>query len=151
MLYSFLLPLHSLVRWAVVIIAVAAVGRAFYAWLAKKEWTALDNRLGMLFPMLLDVQVLFGLILYFFASPLTETFFQNMPAAMQNPEIRFYGIEHIFYMVLALGIAHAGRMFSRRAKEPAARHRAAALFFGLAVLVVLPGGQACQLGLDPPH
>jgi hypothetical protein len=137
MLYSIILPLHSIVRWLVILSAVAVVGRAFYAWLSKKEWIPLDNRLGMLYPMMMDIQLLIGLILYFFASPLTAKFLQNIGGAMQDPNLRFFGFEHVFYMILALGIAHAGRSLSRKAKDAAGKHRAAALLFGLSVVVVM--------------
>lgn len=137
MLYSILLPLHSILRWILVIASLAAVGRAFYGWLGKKPWLKLDNQLGMAFTMAMDMQVLVGLILYFFASPLVQLFFKNMGGAMGNPQVRYFGVEHIFIMILALGISHAGRTLSRRATDPVKKHRAAALLFGLSLLVVL--------------
>ena len=56
---------------------------------------------------------------------------------MQNTEMRFFGAEHVFMMVLALGISHAGRTLSRRAADPLVKHRWAALLFTLALLVIL--------------
>jgi hypothetical protein len=137
MLYSILLPLHSIVRWLVVIAAIAAVGRAVYAWLTKKDWTALDDRLGMIFPMVMDIQVLVGLILYFFASPLTLGALSNFGGAMKNPGVRFFAVEHVVMMLIALVIAHIGRSRSRKAVGALAKHRTVAIFFGLAVLAVL--------------
>lgn len=137
MLYSILLPLHSIVRWLVVLAAIAVVGRVFYAWLTKKDWTALDDRLGMIFLMVMDIQVLVGLILYFFASPVTLGALSNFGAAMKNADVRFYAVEHIFVMLVALVIAHVGRAISRKAVTAPAKHRAAALLFGLSILAVL--------------
>lgn len=136
MLYSIILPLHSILRWLVVIAALAVVGRALYAWLTKKDWTALDDRLGMLFPMVLDIQVLVGLILYF-SSPITQAAMRNFSGAMKNTDMRFFALDHVFIMIIALVIAHIGRAISRKAVGAPAKHRAAALFFGLAILVVL--------------
>ena len=137
MLYSILLPLHSFVRWLVVLAAIAAVGLAFYGWLGKKSWTALDERVGMLFPMVLDIQVLVGIILYFFASPLTLGLLRNFQGAMSNPDARFFGTEHSLIMLIALIVAHVGRSISCKAADANAKHRAAALLFGLSVLLVL--------------
>jgi hypothetical protein len=89
-MYSVVLFLHSWVRWLVVIAAVAAVGRAFYGWLGKKGWTQLDDQLGLLFSTSLDVQMLLGLILYIFLSPITTAAFKNFGAAMSNPILRFF-------------------------------------------------------------
>ena len=137
MLFSIMLPLHSIVRWLVVIAAVAVVGRALYAWLTKKDWTALDDRLGMIFPMVMDIQVLVGLILYFFASPITQTALKDFGQAMKNADLRYFAVEHIFMMLVALVVAHVGRAVSRKAATAPAKHRAAALLFSLSIVLVL--------------
>ena len=136
MLYSILLPLHSIMRWVVIILALVTIGRALYGWLGKKPWTQLDNRLSSYFTMGFDIQILIGLILYFI-SPLMQTAFQNFGGAMSNSDLRFYAVEHIFLMILALGISHAGRTLSRKAKDAFKKHRNAALFYILAILLVL--------------
>jgi len=138
-LYGIVLPLHSIVRWLVVIAALAALGRAVYALVSKKEWTDLDNRLGMLYTMSMDIQLLAGIILYFFASPLTTAMFSNFSAAMKNSDARFFGMEHIFMMVVAVVLAHVGRALSRKAQNAPAKHRAAAIWFGLSLLALLAG------------
>jgi hypothetical protein len=136
-MYSIILALHSWARWLVVIAAVAVVARAFYGWLGKKSWTKLDDQLGLLFSTGLDVQLLIGLILYIFLSPLTQAAFQNFGAAMANSDLRFYAVEHILMMVIAVVLGHAGRALSKKATESAAKHRLAAILYGLAVLAVL--------------
>jgi hypothetical protein len=136
MLYSILLPLHSIWRWVILILAVVTIGRAVYGWLGKKPWTQLDNRLSSYFTIGFDIQILIGLILYFI-SPLMQTAFGNFGGAMSNPGLRFFAVEHIFMMILALGVAHGGRTLSRRAKDAFKKHRNAALFYILAILIVL--------------
>jgi hypothetical protein len=137
-LFSILLPIHSIVRWLVVVAALAVVGRAFYGWLTKKDWTALDDRLGMIFPMTLDIQVLVGLILYFFASPITLGALSNFGAAMRaGANTRFFVLEHGVMMLIALVLAHIGRARTRKVVGAVAKHRTAAIFFGLAVLALL--------------
>lgn len=136
-MYSVVLFLHSWVRWLVVIAAVAAVGRAFYGWLGKKGWTRLDNQMGLLFSTSLDVQMLLGLILYFFLSPITTAAFKNFGAAMSNPVMRFFTVEHIFYMIIAVVLGHVGRTLAKKATETMARHRVSAILYGLAVVIIL--------------
>lgn len=137
MLYSFLLPIHSVWRWAVVLAALAATGYAFYGWLTRKEWTRLADRLGLVFTIVLDIQVLIGLILYFFASPITTAALRNLSGALQNPQTSFFLVEHSIFMLVGLAIAHIGRSVSRKAGGGPARYRAAAVLFGLSILVIL--------------
>jgi hypothetical protein len=136
-MYPAVLFLHSWVRWIVAIAAVVAVMRAFYGWLGKKHWAKLDDQLGLLFSTSLDVQMLLGLILYIFLSPITQAAFKNFSAAMSDSVTRFFTIEHIFYMVIAVVLGHVGRALSRKATEATAQHRMAAILFGLATLAIL--------------
>ncbi|MBN1373325.1 MAG: hypothetical protein JW987_15420 [Anaerolineaceae bacterium] len=136
MLYSILLPVHSIVRWLVVIAVVAAVVRAFSGWFGKKAFTALDNKIGLAFTSLMDLQLLIGLILYVI-SPILQTAFQDFGGAMSNTQLRFFAVEHILMMVIAVVLAHVGRALSKKASTDLLKHRRAAIWFGLALLVML--------------
>ena len=136
-MYPVILFLHSWVRWIVAIAAVAAVARGFYGWLGKKAWARLDDQLGLLFSSSLDVQMLLGLILYIFLSPITQAAFKNFGAAMSDATLRFFTIEHSLYMVVAVVLGHVGRALSRKATDATAQHRMAAILFGLATLAIL--------------
>jgi hypothetical protein len=91
----------------------------------------------MAFTMAMDLQTLFGLILYFALSPLMKAVFADFGAAMANSTLRYWSMEHIFGMVVALALAHVGRARSRKAFEAVARHKEMAIFCGLAILVIL--------------
>ena len=136
-MYPVVLFLHSWVRWIVAVAAVVAVARALYGWLGKKGWAKLDDQLGLLFSTSLDVQMLLGLILYIFLSPITQAAFKNFGAAMSDGALRFFTIEHSLYMVVAVVLGHVGRALSKKATEATARHRLAAILFGLATLAIL--------------
>ena len=137
MMYSLILALHSILRWIVLILAVVAFVRALIGWLGKQEWTALDNRLGMLLSASMDLQVLLGFILYIFLSPLTTTALRDFGAAMSNETLRYWSLEHILLMIVALILIHVGRATSKVAEEATSKHKRAAIFFGLAMLAIL--------------
>ena len=136
-MYPIVLFLHSWVRWLVVIAAVAAVGRALLGWLGKKDWTKLDDQLGLFFSTSLDIQLLLGLILYIFLSPLTQAAFKDFGAAMANANLRFFALDHVAMMVIAVVLGHVGRALSKKATEAVAKHRLAGILYGLAVLAIL--------------
>jgi hypothetical protein len=87
----------------------------------------------------MDIQLLLGLILYFFLSPLTRSALSNFGGAMGSPDLRFFALEHALYMILAVVFVHLGSVFSRRQAEDVKKHRTAAIWFGLAVLLILIG------------
>lgn len=134
--YEIVRILHNLVRWAVVVFGLLAAGRALIGWLGRRGWLPLDNRLGLFFTISLDVQVLLGLLLYFVLSPTTTNYFSRFGEAMSIPQVRFFLVEHSLIMVVALVLAHIGRSRARKAPNPIARHRAAAIFYTLAIILV---------------
>jgi hypothetical protein len=136
-MYPFMLTLHSILRWVVLVLAIVAVVRALAGWLGKQGWTALDDRLGMLLSASMDLQVVLGFILYIFLSPFTQTALQDFGAAMSNELLRYWSVEHVLLMIVALILIHIGRATSKVAEEVTSKHRRAAIFFGLALLAIL--------------
>jgi len=48
-------------------------------------------------------------------------------------------VEHILLMVIALAFVHIGKAKSQKAKTSFKKHRAAAIWYGLAFILVLAG------------
>ncbi len=138
-MYDILLATHNLLRWVVVILAVVALARAYLGWLGRRPWTPRDRTIGVAFASAVDTQFLLGLLLYFFFSPLTRAFLTNMGAAMGNSELRFYGIEHLFYMIIALALVHIGSSRARKAEQDRGKFRQSAIWYSIAVLLILVG------------
>ncbi len=134
MAYLTILAVHSWVRWLVLISGLLAVLHAFRA--GRGTWRAADDRAGFWFVMLLDLQVLIGLVLYVWLSPVTHDAFHDFGAAMKSSSLRFWAVEHGFGMLVGLALAHVGRVRIRKA-DPSRRHKLAAIFFGLALLALL--------------
>jgi hypothetical protein len=137
MLFTIILSIHNLMRWVVLILAIVAIVKAFLGWFRDRPWTEQDSKFGSYYTISLDIQFLLGIILYIFLSPLTHAFFSNLSAGLANPNLRFFGLEHIFYMFVAVALGHMGTAFSRRADVDQKKHRNAAIFFSLSLLVIL--------------
>jgi len=131
------LSLHNLLRWAFVIVAIFAIVRAYRGWLGKRTWSAADDRSGMLFVTLFDTQVLVGVILYIFFSKEGAISLTNFSQSMAAPENLFFGLVHWILMIVALGLAHAGRVMTRRLSDGAAKFKRAALMFSISTLIVI--------------
>lgn len=138
-MYAVILAIHNIVRWIVLILAVVAVVRAYWGWFGKRGWSETDGKVGSFLGMAVDTQLLLGLILYIFLSPITRTAFQDVGAAMQVPNVRFFAVEHVLYMLLAVVFAHLGSILPRKVDESEAKYKRAALWFSLALLLILLG------------
>jgi len=136
-MYSAALVLHSWLRWAILILAVVAVVRAIGG-RGGRPWTPADDAVGKYFIIALDVQFLVGVLLYAFFSPITtQIIFPAFGAAMGNSILRFWAVEHLFGMLIANGLAHVGRVKVLKATSDSRKHTLAAIFYGIALIVIL--------------
>lgn len=138
-MYSVVLFLHSWLRWIVVALGLFAAISAFRARSSGRDYSRIDDRRGLFFVIALDIQVSLGLTMYLFLSPITRLGFQDPGGAMRSSVLRFFLIEHVVSMSLALIAAHVGRIRTRRATSHADKHQRAASGALIALLCVLVG------------
>lgn len=138
-MYTFVLFLHSWMRWVVVALGIFAAIAAFRARSSGRDYGRKDDLRGLFFVVALDIQVTLGLTMYLFLSPMTRLGFQDPGAAMRSSVLRFFLIEHVVSMSLALIAAHIGRVRTRRAQHHADKHQRAASGALIALLCVFVG------------
>lgn len=127
---SFILTLHSILRWAIVVVGLLAMVKFLFGWAGKSEYGRIDRGLSAGFSGLMDTQVLLGFI-YLFVTGLGGAGFP------------MYRIEHTTTMLVAAVVAHAPGILKKRADN-----KFALAFWGITgalILVVigiyrLPGG-----------
>ena len=132
-MYSLVLVLHSWLRW---IALVAGVGATFAA-LTDRGGPARADLWGLVLMMMLGVQLLLGLLVYLVLSPFTQEAMRQLGAAMQNPALRFYAVEHASMMLTAVVLVHVGRVLARKAATPDAKRMRLIMSFGGATLLML--------------
>jgi hypothetical protein len=74
---------------------------------------------------------------------------------MRDPVLRFFVVEHLFGMIVAVALAHVGRARAKKASDAVVRHRTVLVFVGLAMVAILlsipwpgtPGGRELFRGL----
>lgn len=137
-MYDVTLAIHNLLRWAVVLTGLATVVRAAAGLSSARAWTEQDDSASRWFSLSVNVQFLVGLVMYLWVSPLAKTAMADMGAAMKDAALRFWAVEHVTMMILALGLVHMGRARVKKSTG-SGKHKAALIFFGLALLFVVLG------------
>jgi Na+-driven multidrug efflux pump len=136
-MYQGLLHTHNLLRWVVLIFAFVAIYRYVTGLTGKKTFKAADNLWGALYVGSLHLQLLIGLVLYFFLSPITKVAMSDMGRAMKDAVLRFWGVEHITIMILAVIIAQVGRTISKKRQADDQKFRIGAVYFIISLLLIL--------------
>ncbi len=129
---TFLIDTHSLLRYLIIILYLYVFFRYFSGINAKTAFSAADNKAGLFLTIALDLQLLIGIYLYFVVFQ-----FQNGEMNMKDPFIRFWKVEHISGMVIAIFLAHLGKVLLKRKKEDLAKFRAGLLWYLISFVVLL--------------
>ncbi|WP_417589922.1 hypothetical protein [Owenweeksia hongkongensis] len=135
-MYSTLLPLHSLFRWLVLLSLLFTIYRAFTGWKGQKQFTKLDNFIRHTTATIVHIQMLLGLALYFI-SPMVEYFLANLPEAMHEREIRFFGMEHITIMIIAVVVITMGSAKAKRKVDDLEKFKTMAIWFSIGLFLIL--------------
>lgn len=123
-----LVSAHSGLRWIALILLLFAIINAFTAKDFQKK-----HRLINLFTMIsFHTQLLLGLVLYF-----TSKKVQFVEGWMKNDIFRFFGMEHLLGMLLAIVAITIGHSKSKKATEAAAKFKAIKVWYVLALILVL--------------
>jgi hypothetical protein len=136
-MYTSVLALHSWVRWLALVAGVGATLAALRSDSGNDNSAA--DRWGMIMVTALDLQMLLGLVLYFALSPFTVQAMQDFGAAMRTPQLRFWAVEHVTLMIVAVILTHVGRVLSRKASNPSAKRLRMLICYGLATLLMFAG------------
>src|SRR5207247_257980 len=94
---------------------------------------------GLALVVALDLQLLLGLLLYFALSPYTAGVRANFEVVMQDPTLRFWNVDHVAVMLVAVLLVHVGRVLARKASSVEKRRFRLLLYFGIATLLMIAG------------
>lgn len=131
-MYIFLKHLHSGLRYAVLLLVVAAIIQALLGWIGKKTYTDGNRKLNLFALISAHTQLLIGLVLYFI-SPLV----QFSGAAMKDATARYWTVEHISMMIIAIALITIGYSRSKKVLVPEKKHFNIFVFYLLAIIIVI--------------
>jgi hypothetical protein len=134
-MYLFLLALHSLTRWFVLISLLYAIFRSYRGWLGHKPFTKTDHITRVVTASVAHVQLVIGIWLYFI-SPVVNYFLHNFTQAVRMREIRFFGMEHITMMLIAITLITIGSAKAKRKTTDEAKFKTMAIWFSIALFII---------------
>ncbi|MGG9961070.1 hypothetical protein [Ferruginibacter sp. SUN106] len=133
---SYILPIHNILRWAVLLFGVWTLLNALTGVFSKRNYTGTDNKANLFFMISCDIQLLIGLILYF-NGVWFESLKANAKAVMDNAGPRFFAMEHVLMMIIAWLLVHVGRSMVKRTDIDAQKHKRSLIYFGIAIVIIL--------------
>lgn len=125
----FFLFVHSLLRYGVLLLVAWAGIVHLRGYLLQRPILNGDRALAIAAMVVCHIQLVIGLILYISNFEI----YKNMNGEMG----RFWKMEHLGTMVIAIILVTVGRMMSKRAKEERIKQRHIAIFYLIALVLIL--------------
>jgi hypothetical protein len=93
--------------------------------------------MASVFSLSLYTQFLLGFLIYYFLRGSLESplFLPADPG--EDHSLRFWAIEHIAWMIVAMMLTLLGRLFIKRTAKSRQRHRAALFYYGSSLCLIL--------------
>lgn len=134
-MYNTLLALHSLTRWLVLGSLIFALFRAYRGWLFKKPFSKTDNIVRIVSATVAHVQLVLGLTLYF-VSPIVNYFLHNFGIAVRERNIRFFGMEHVTMMLVAITLITIGSVKTKHKPADEQKFKTMAIWYTIAFVII---------------
>ncbi len=129
-MYATVLFAHSLVRWAVLLVALWATMAAVSGLRGHRAWTRRARVPGVVLAAVADVQLLLGLALWLGLSP---------HAITTGGRAHYWTYVHPLAGIAVVALVHIGSVRARRMLDDGARWRTAARFYGAALVIAVLG------------
>ena len=137
-MYTVMVDIHSLIRWVILVLALVAIVKSYSGMSNRKLFTASDRKVGLFLMIAAHTQLLVGLYLYLLG-PWGLANIRNLGfgEVMKDNVFRFYAIEHIFGMLIAIVLITIGRGAAKKDIPDVAKHKRSFWFFLVALVIML--------------
>jgi hypothetical protein len=131
-IYPIFVHIHSILRWFVLLFIIAAIVNAGLRLTRKTSSGCKDCAFNRLALMLIHLQLILGLVLYFLSPKVVFA-----AASMKDSLLRFFLVEHIGLMIIAVILITIGYVKSDRAVEELKKHKLILVYYSIALLLIL--------------
>ena len=130
-----LLHLHSSFRYLVLLLIIAAIADALIAMSSGKAYNKTSKLLALGALIFSHIQLLVGLLLYFLGPKGLNTIV-HVEGFMKDSVARFYTVEHISMMIIAIALITVGYSRGKKQEESKRKYKTVAIFYGLGLLII---------------
>jgi hypothetical protein len=131
-IYTVFVHIHSGLRWLVLLFIIGAIINAGLK-LNRNSFSNYKkfvfNRLALMF---IHLQLVLGLVLYFLSPKVIFT-----ASSMKDSLLRFFLVEHIGLMIIAVILITIGYVKSNRATEELKKHKLILVYYSISLLLIL--------------
>ncbi len=136
-MYNTVKTLHSYWAYLVLLILIFATINAIIKFIGKKEYHAKDFRVSLFTLIVMHIQLLIGIVLFFVSDYLSLISEMGMGSIMKNSSLRSNIIEHPITMILVVILITIGYSKHKKKLTSTSKFKTITIFYTLSLLLVL--------------
>ena len=136
-MYNTVKTLHSYWAYLVLLILIFATINALIKFIGKKEFHAKDFRVSLFTLIVMHIQLLIGIVLFFVSYYLSLISEMGMGSIMKNSSLRSNIIEHPITMILVVILITIGYSKHKKKLTSTSKFKTITIFYTLSLLLVL--------------
>ena len=133
-MHSILVHAHSGLRWVLLALLLGAIFSTVGGLSGNKSFTDGVRKTALFALIVTHVQLILGLILYFISPKV-----QFGAETMSDSTLRFFAVEHIFMMVVAVILITLGYSRMKRGASDGAKYKSVFWFYLIGLVLILGG------------
>jgi hypothetical protein len=134
-MYNGLLHLHSVLRWIILLLLLVSIFRSLPV---NKPFTRGHQKTGLFLMICADLMLFVGLYQWFAGDWGLKSIQKNgFSVVMKNETLRFFAIEHLTLMLVAIILIHVGYNTSKKAIPDTTKHKRTLLWYLIALVIIL--------------
>lgn len=125
--------LHNSLRWVVLVLLIVTLVDSLVR--MYKPFNESDRKLALFTLIAVHTQLLIGLVLYFLRAGYWYDYSNGL--IMKNPVARFWLVEHLLGMVIAVALITVGYSRAKRQSEKWAKHRMIFFYYLVGFILIM--------------
>ena len=135
-MYLFLLHLHAILRWLVLLSLLNAIFQGAKGWMRQHVYTKTNDVIRHVAATIAHLQLTVGAVLYF-NSPAIAYFWEHKEETIRQPQLLFFGLVHISLMTFAVVLVTIGSAKAKRETADREKFRTMTIWYGIALTVII--------------
>lgn len=136
-IYTIAFKIHIYISTITLLAGISTLALSVHGWAGKRNYNRYDSGSSLLFNIGLYFQLILGFVIYFTLRTSLEGNLWRVPDTENDASLRFWAIEHIALMVLALFLTQLGRIFIKRSQSSRIKFKASLFYHGISLLLIL--------------
>jgi hypothetical protein len=149
-LYSLFLLLHSWNRWLIVVSGLILIAMLITYLSSNRQFNSAVKATALTYISSLHLQLLIGLIFYFFISPFTQLALNDFGEAMKNADLRYWAVEHSLLNIIGIALVQIGYSKSKKKTVSKEKMKTLLIWSSIAFLIILLAIPMGIMGVERP-